>query len=351
MNNRLIFTNDVNNTIVELCNNLQFDKCFILCDKNSYDKALPLLSTECLPQASLITISCGDENKNLTTLSHVWQTLSEQNATRNSLLINLGGGVVTDLGGMAAATFKRGIQYINIPTTLLGAVDAAVGGKTGINFAGLKNEVGVFAAPLAVIISTIFYTTLPREELLSGYAEMVKHALIDGEQHFNNLLNCNITNCNADELLTLVQQSVGIKQDIVNKDPLEKGLRKTLNLGHTIGHAFESHALSKGTPIRHGYAVAWGLICELIISHRLLNFPSSIIYDLSHYIEQYYGAYPITCDDYDAIYNYLLHDKKNTSGQLNLTLLHNIGKCEINCHVSRKEIEISLDFYRDLFHL
>lgn len=347
----LIFTNDINNTIDVVCDGVAYDRAFVLCDENTRSCVVPLLTSQHICKATIITMASGDEAKNLTSLSHVWQMLSDGGASRHSLLINIGGGVVTDLGGLAAATFKRGMSYINIPTTLLGAVDAAVGGKTGINFAGLKNEIGVFNTPLAVIISTLFYATLPREELLSGYAEMIKHALIDGTRHYTELLDCDVTMCDADRLLSLLQRSVAVKQRIVKQDPHEKGVRKMLNLGHSIAHAFESHALAKGEPIRHGYAVAWGLVCELLIAHRKLNFPSSHIYDLARYVEQYYGAYAITCEDYDGIYELLLHDKKNRGGVLNFTLMRDMGVCEINCQVDKSEIEVALDFYRDLFHL
>ena len=351
MNSELIFTNDINTTLDNVCATIEYDRCFVLCDTNSHACALPLLNSERVCTATVITIPEGDANKNLDTLAHAWQRLSESGATRHSLLINMGGGIVTDLGGMAAATFKRGMRYINVPTTLLGAVDAAVGGKTGINFGGLKNEIGVFATPLAVLVSTQFYATLAREELLAGYAEMIKHALIDNEQHYYQLLDCDVTKSDTNTMLQLVQRSVSVKQGIVEQDPREQGVRKMLNLGHSIAHAFESHALANDRPIRHGYAVAWGLVCELLIAHRTLHFPSSIIYDLARYIEQHYGAYAITCDDYDEIYQYLRHDKKNQGDTLNFTLLRNVGQCEINCPIEKKEIEIALDFYRDLFHL
>ena len=180
---------------------------------------------------------------------------------------------------------------------------------------------------------------------------MIKHALIDGTRHYTELLDCDVTICDADRLLSLLQRSVAVKQRIVKQDPHEKGVRKMLNLGHSIAHAFESHALAKGEPIIHGYAVAWGLVCELLIAHRKLNFPSSHIYDLARYVEQYYGAYAITCEDYDGIYELLLHDKKNRGGVLNFTLMRDMGVCEINCQVDKSEIEVALDFYRDLFHL
>ena len=351
MMQEVVFTNRIEESIERLCCAEKYDRYFVLCDSNTRKCVLPRIVSNIISQAELITIEAGEGAKSLDSLAHVWGELSARGATRHSLLINVGGGMITDLGGMAAATFKRGMAFVNIPTTLLGAVDAAVGGKTGINFAGLKNEVGVFAQARMVVISTRFFDTLSREELLSGYAEMLKHGLIDGEAHYNEFLNYDITAFEAETLLPLLQYSVGIKQRIVEQDPHEKGLRKLLNLGHTIGHAFESHSHKHGRVVAHGYAVAWGLVCELLIAHRLLSFPSAVIYDLARFVEKEYGAYAITCDDYDELIALMQHDKKNVGEKINFSLMKKIGDLRIDNYVERKEIEISLDFFRDLFHL
>ena len=351
MKSELYFTNAVEEEVVRLYLDGQYDRCFVLCDENSAHCASSLLTTPLLEGVYPITIGVGDDCKNLDALSHVWQELSSNGATRKSLLINVGGGVVTDVGGFAAATFKRGIDFINIPTTLLGAVDAAVGGKTGINFAGLKNEVGAFCEPRAVVVATRFYATLPREELLSGYAEMLKHGIIEGQAHYDQLLRYDITQYRAETLLPLLQQSVGVKARIVAADFRESGLRKMLNLGHTVAHAFESHAMRRGQTLSHGYAVAWGLVCALILSHRLLAFSSQVIYDLARYVEQYYGAYAITCDDYDELIGYMRHDKKNENDKIFFSLMKNVGVCGGTQAVDEEEVKISLDFFRDLFHL
>ena len=351
MKQNVIFTNDVVTALKQVCDNVEYDKCFVLCDANVEELVLPLLACEIIDEATVINIPAGEENKNLDTLMSVWKSLVDNGATRHSLLINVGGGVVTDLGGFAAATYKRGIRFVNIPTTLLCAVDAAVGGKTGVDFAGLKNEVGAFALAEAVIVSSRFFSTLPREEVLSGYAEMLKLSILDGVEHYNSLAQSDILNCNNDVMLDMLQRSVAVKQKIVEQDPCESGLRQVLNLGHTIGHAFESHALLHKRPVRHGYAVAWGLVCELILSHRLLSFPSHIIYDVAHWVERNYGAYVITCDDYDELIALMQHDKKNRDGKIRFALMSDWGVCEVNREVECNEIEISLDFYRDLFHL
>lgn len=348
----ILFTNEVEIAIKDICDREKYDKIFILCDENVYSLVIPQLQLDEIDIAHTIVIPAGDSAKDINRLTYIWQELCNRGASRSSVLINIGGGVVSDLGGFAAATFKRGIAFINIPTTLLGAVDAAIGGKTGINFADLKNEIGAFASAAAVIVSTRFLGTLPQVELLSGYAEMLKHALLESKELFNELLNLDITTCCDHRLLPLMQHSIEYKQSVVMSDPYERtGIRKKLNAGHTFAHAFESHALRQGRPIRHGYAVAWGLVCELIISHRLWGFPSSEVYNLAHFVEQNYGAYDITCDDYDELLSYMAHDKKNSNGKICFTLFRQIGDCIDNQVVDSQEIAIALDFYRDLFHL
>lgn len=348
---QLIFSNEADEALSRLLTTIAHDKLFVLCDSHTVTKVLPRIDVAEIDHATIITIPAGDNHKDLESLSLVWRMLSENLASRHSLLINIGGGMVTDLGGFAAATFKRGMAFVNLPTTLLGAVDAAVGGKTGINFGGMKNEIGAFAPAYATIVSTGYFDTLPPEELRSGYAEMIKHALLSDKGLYYKLLDYDIEHYTPHTLLPLLQESVRFKQEIVGKDPQEGSLRKILNIGHTIGHAFESHALHRNSPIAHGYAVAWGLVCELLLAHRLLGFPTTIIYDLARYVEEHYGSYAITCDDYDELYRYMLHDKKNENGDINFVLLQEIGQAVTDCHAEREEIEVALDVYRDLFHL
>ena len=294
----------------------------------------------------IITIGSTDTHKTLDTLAHVWTELGNGGGTRHSLLINLGGGMVTDLGGFAASTFKRGIQYINIPTTLLSMVDASVGGKTGIDFNGLKNEIGVFNQPQTVIIDTEFLRTLDTENILSGYAEMLKHGLISTPENYAELLNFDLYNIDYKHLANMVGTSVAIKERIVQEDPLEHGIRKALNLGHTAGHAFESWALSR-KPVLHGYAVAWGLVCELYLSCIKTGFPTAIMRQTVRFIKENYGTLPITCDDYPELYQLMTHDKKNTAGTINFTLLGGIGDIRINQTATKDEIYEMLDFYRE----
>ena len=294
----------------------------------------------------MITIGATDENKTLDTLAEVWSALQRGGATRHSLMVNLGGGMVTDLGGFAASTFKRGLNYINIPTTLLSMVDASVGGKTGVNFGGLKNEIGVFSNADTVIIDTTFLKTLDKENLLSGYAEMLKHGLISDNKHWAELLRSPEVLDKPEEIAGLLEESVAVKQRIVDEDPREQGLRKALNLGHTVGHAFESLALQR-TPILHGYAVAYGLICELYLSCIKTGFPTDKMRQTVSFIREHYGQMSITCDDYPTLFQLMTHDKKNVAGEINFTLLGDIGDIRINQTATKEEIMEALDFYRE----
>ncbi len=352
MINNIIYTTKISESIDKLLSEKEYDKLFILTDENTHCYAMPLLadSVACATAKEIIILA-DDTNKNLQNLSTIWSALVEAGATRKSLLVNLGGGMITDMGGFAAATFKRGIEHINVPTTLLGAVDAAVGGKTGINFEGLKNEIGAFKQPSAVLIDTQFFRTLSKEHLLSGFAEMLKHGLISNTENYNKLLSFDICNPDFEELLHLVEDSVSIKENIVEQDPLEKGVRKYLNLGHTSGHAIESLAMKRNTPVQHGYAVAWGLVCEVILSYMKFGFSQREIHRLADYVKSNYGTFPIGCNDYPFLYEKITHDKKNESGRINYTLLKSVGEVEINVSVTKEEIESSFDLYRDLFGL
>lgn len=345
----VIFTNSASDALNKAVEQLSPRNVFVLTDENVERESLA--SFRLHSEWQKIVIPAGDINKNLDSAQAVWNALQKGGATRKSLLVNIGGGVVTDLGGFAAATFKRGIRFINIPTTLLSAVDAAVGGKTGVNFNGLKNEIGVFKEAETVIISTVFFSTLPERELKSGYAEMLKHGLLDGEAVYNKLLDYDFDNVAGNALLRLVEESVNVKRRIVEQDPFEQGLRRALNLGHTAGHAFESLALKRNSPVPHGYAVAWGMVVEAVLSHTEKGFPSAELYRLADYVCHHYGAFHITCDDYPELIEFMRHDKKSEHGELNFTLLHNVGNAETGCEVDVKQVEAALDIYRDLMHI
>lgn len=346
---QIIFSNDIQEALDTIMQGIDHSKAFILTDINVKQFVFPKIAElPAVKALQCITIKSGDLNKNIESAATVWKQLDEYGATRRSVMINIGGGVVTDLGGFAASVFKRGIRFINVPTTLLGAVDAAIGGKTGINFNGLKNEIGVFNEADAVIISTLFFDTLPMSELKSGYAEMLKHGLLSDRQYFSDLINHDIAGNDPEKLLELLKRSVIIKRDIVAADPHEQGLRRALNLGHTVGHAFESMAMKRSEPVPHGYAVAWGLVVELVLSNMIYKFPSDILYAVARFVKEHYGTFHIGCNDYDNLVALMQHDKKSRSGEINCSLLSDIGKTELGTVVSADDAKAALDIYRDL---
>ena len=346
---KIIISKDLCQSLTMAIDEVKNDLLFVLCDETTERLCLPVISDfKCMKPAQRITIPATDSHKTLESLSHVWSELQRMGATRHSLIVNLGGGMVTDLGGFAASTFKRGIPYINIPTTLLSMVDASVGGKTGINFGGLKNEIGVFNNARCVILDTTFLRTMDHENICSGYAEMLKHGLINDEKMWAELLNFNLE-MNGESLETLgrmVSESVAVKQRIVTEDPTEQGIRKALNLGHTAGHAFESLALER-KPVLHGYAVAWGLIVELYLCCVKTSFPQDKMRQTVAFIKENYGRMAITCDDYPRLIELMHHDKKNQGTSINFTLLGGIGDIHINQTATEDEIKDALDFYRE----
>jgi 3-dehydroquinate synthase len=363
---KVIISCNLRQSLTEAIGECRHDRLFILTDDTTQRLCLPVVEGyECLQGAMPISIPPTDEHKDLQSLAHVWSELQRMGATRHSLMVNLGGGMVTDLGGLAASTFKRGIAYINIPTTLLAMVDASVGGKTGINFGGLKNEIGVFSNARSVLLDTTFLQTLDRENLLSGYAEMLKHGLISDQQTWAELVRGKRLEVRGErderlemrderydysqleELGRMVGESVAVKQRIVTEDPTEQGIRKALNLGHTAGHAFESMALERRKPILHGYAVAYGLIVELYLCATKTGFPQDKMRQTVAFVKEHYGRMAITCDDYPRLLELMHHDKKNLGTSINFTLLGDIGDIRINQTATEEEIREALDFYRE----
>ena len=342
---KIIISEDLCQSLTQAIDEVKHDLLFVLCDETTERLCLPVVSGfECMKPAQRITIPATDTHKTLESLSHVWSELQRMGATRHSLMVNLGGGMVTDLGGFAASTFKRGIPYINIPTTLLSMVDASVGGKTGINFGGLKNEIGVFNNARSVILDTTFLRTMDHENLLSGFAEMLKHGLINNEQMWAELITLNVEHLALNA--QMIADNVAVKQRIVTEDPTEQGIRKALNLGHTAGHAFESLALER-KPVLHGYAVAWGLIVELYLCCVKTGFPQDKMRQTVAFIKENYGRMAITCDDYPHLIELMHHDKKNQGNSINFTLLGGIGDIRINQTATEEEIKDALDFYRE----
>lgn len=347
MKQRIIISKQLQTDLAKAIAECEHDRIFVLVDETTNKLCWALVKDYlCLKDAQTIVIGATDRRKNLDTLVHVWESLQQGKATRHSLLINLGGGMVTDLGGFAASTYKRGINFINVPTTLLAMVDASVGGKTGINFGGLKNEIGVFNDAEFVLLDTNWLRTLDEANIRSGYAEMLKHGLIADETMWAELINFNLAQPNLLQLASMLNKSVRIKERIVTEDPHEKGIRKALNLGHTFGHAFESWAM-KRQPVLHGYAVAFGLIAELYLATTQTDFPTERMRQTVNFIRAYYGSLPITCNDYPELIELMHHDKKNRGNEINVTLLGGIGDIRIDQTITEEDIKEALDFFRE----
>ncbi|MFY0604455.1 MAG: 3-dehydroquinate synthase [Flavobacteriaceae bacterium] len=321
-----------------------YSSLFILVDENTftacYPKFIPLLDTNV--RIEVIEIESGEEYKNLETCAGVWNALSELNADRKSLVITLGGGVITDLGGFVASTFKRGINFINIPTTLLSMVDASVGGKTGVDLGVLKNQIGLFSNPEMVIIDTDYLSTLEDREMTSGLAEIIKYGLT-----YDIKLLQEVSNLNNLPIKELTYRSIEIKNEVVLKDPKENGIRKILNFGHTVGHAVESYFLENSTKekLTHGEAIAIGMICECYLSNRLLNLDMERVKQAKKLILSIFDKVEILSKDFNAIIDLLKHDKKNVAGQVNFVLLNNFEDCQLDCKVSNDLIIESLEYY------
>lgn len=322
----------------------KYSKIFVFADSNTSEACLPLFREmmEDFNGFDLIETDPGEENKNIDFCIGIWKTLLDFGADRKCLMINLGGGVVTDMGGFVASTYKRGVDFINIPTTLLAQVDASVGGKTGIDVDSVKNMVGTFTLPQAVFIETAFLKTLPQRELLSGFAEMIKHGLIVDRNYYNELKKSNYLQIGPQA----IYRSVEIKNEVVTEDPHEKGRRKILNYGHTIGHAVETYALiNDANPLTHGEAIAVGMICEAFLSSKNNTLTETDLKDITAYISQLYPPYHIKKDSFVQLMDFMQSDKKNENGQIMFSLLNEIGKCDYNCRVSENDILESFAYF------
>ena len=306
---------------------IDYSQIAILVDENTKRDCFSKLPK--LDNSIIIEIKSGEENKNINTCNFIWEQLTKYNFDRNSLLINLGGGVIGDMGGFCASTYKRGIDFIQIPTTLLAMVDASIGGKLGINFNALKNQIGIFSYPKTVLIDPLFLETLPDNQLKSGFAEVVKHALISDKNLWNRLRNTSFEEQNWEEI---IETSIQIKNKIVLSDPLEKGERKQLNFGHTFGHAIESYYLEKGTSILHGEAVFMGILLEIEIS-SLSDLEKS---EIKKYILSSFSL--PHCPNKSDLIKYLKNDKKNSDGKISFSLLKKIGNCTIDNLFSEDEL-------------
>ena len=330
----IIFTTDAGMVLAELLDGTQHEDIFIVADKHTVLFCDRLFEKVDWLPSHVTVLDCGEENKSVESVSRIWMMLSKQGARRSSILVCVGGGVVTDLGGFAASTFKRGMRCINVPTTLLAQVDASLGGKTGFNFNGLKNEIGTFSIPEKVIIDTRFLNHLPVRERMSGFAEMIKHGLLSNREYLTRLLNLEHQEMTQEYMLELIRRSVTIKNEIVTRDPREQGLRKVLNFGHTIGHAIESLSIMQGSPLLHGEAVALGLVAELYLSVKEKGFPEEIYREVRNFVKQHYPPYPLM-NHVDTLYELMLHDKKNERWGVNFTLLSGIGEFSLDNYCSK----------------
>jgi len=324
-----------------------YSKIFVIVDENTHEYCLPkflsLLETNLVIE--IIEIESGEINKNIDTCLGVWNALSELDADRKSLIINLGGGVITDLGGFIASTFKRGIDFIHVPTTLLAMVDASIGGKNGIDLGHLKNQIGVVNPSKMVLVDTSFLNSLPENQMRSGIAEMLKHGLIFSEVYWDKFQL--VKELDVQTLNKLIYESIEIKKTIVEKDPFENNLRKTLNYGHTLGHAIESYYLSNPnkTPLLHGEAVAIGMILATYISTELTNFSKEECSKIKDTILQIFDHKKVLEEDFHAIIDLLKFDKKNEHGNINFVLLKKIGDTKINCQVENNLIIQAFNYY------
>ena len=326
----------------KLLQDLDFSQLAVLTDEHTRQHCLPKIKEVLPEQYTSIEIKSGEENKNLQSCSYIWQTLTEAGFDRKSLLINLGGGVLTDMGGFCAATYKRGIRFINIPTTLLSQVDASVGGKLGVDFMGFKNHIGLFQEAEAVLIDAEFLNTLPLQELRSGHGEVIKHALIADAEHWKQLKE---KEWQQQDWQQVISHSIAVKQQITAADPKEKGLRKVLNFGHTIGHAVESHFLEKGPRLLHGEAIAVGMLAEAYLSHLKTGLSTEELKDCCNYISEVFPLVDIPKEAFDHLASLALQDKKNERGNIRCTLLKRIGEAVYDIAISRQEIEAALMWY------
>lgn len=340
----VVISSNIQSSITEFFAEKNYSVIGIICDENTAEHCLPKI-IDILPEHWLIEIESGEKHKILQTCEQIWTALTEGKFDRNSLLINLGGGVIGDMGGFVASTFKRGIDFINIPTTLLAQVDASVGGKLGIDFMGLKNHIGLFCEPTKVLVDTVFLETLPLREIRSGYAEILKHGLIADKAYWNDVKSLEINNT---DWKPIVAHSIGIKKEVVKADPFESGLRKTLNFGHTIGHAIETTFLSGENHLLHGEAIAIGMICEAYLSSKYTGLSIEDLNTISLDLMRIYTPNKIAPDQFEHIVELTFQDKKNQGNIINCSLLKDIGECTVNIPISEPDILDALFFFNKL---
>lgn len=341
----VLFTTDIQNSLAEVLQARSYSKVVVLTDVNTREHCLPLIQGALPSDALHITVPAGEQHKTLETCSTIWTAMTEAVLDRQALVINLGGGVIGDMGGFCASVYKRGVPFLTIPTTLLSQVDASVGGKLGIDFMGFKNHLGVFQLPEIVLIAPAFLDTLPQRELRSGYAEVIKHGLIRDLAFFRSLPSSNWEN---QDWSRVIRHSVSIKKAVVEVDPKEAGLRKILNFGHSIGHAVESFHLTSSNPLLHGEAIAMGMIAEGFLSFEKIGFSFEELNELSQKLLQVFGKVTLNSKDLDAILDLCAQDKKNEGKTQLFSLLPSLGDCSFNIPVTPEEIKHAIIYYQQL---
>jgi 3-dehydroquinate synthase len=339
-----IYFEDSKAELVKFIKAGNYSRFFILTDENTAVHCLPAIKDQLgdMDNYDLIEINAGEESKDIDFCIGIWKMLIDFGADRKSLMINLGGGVISDMGGFAASTFKRGIDFVHVPTTLLSQVDASVGGKTGIDIDSIKNIVGTFTQPKAVFIAYDFLKTLPQRQILSGLAEMLKHGLIMDAAYWNTLKTSDLSQPSEE----LIHWSIEIKNKVVIEDPTEQSIRKALNFGHTIGHAVETNSLlTDKNPLTHGEAIAIGMICEAYLAHKKTGLSSNELAEIVEVINGLYPKYPLKETSYEVLLALMMKDKKNQSGKINCTLLDRIGQCNLDNICTDAELCESLSYY------
>ena len=336
-----IHVNASGKTLRSVISKINPDKIGVIVDENTKTHCLPRLQSKLKHQISVIRVHSGEIYKDTDTLHEIWEQMYRAGMTRKSLTINLGGGVIGDMGGFAASTYMRGMQFIQMPTTLLSMVDASVGGKLGVDFHQMKNFIGIFNEPHMVWIDTKFLKTLPTEEIKSGFGEVIKHSLIADKKLWKEIR----TTKKIKRWKALVKQNINIKKAVVKADPFEGGVRKILNYGHTIGHAIESHYLTSTTPLLHGYAIGFGMIVENIISHQKGMLSKKDMQSINSYLKEYYPSHPmkIKKSSINKMIDMMKMDKKNANGEIRMSLIEKPGRCHYNVPVSPAEIKSAME--------
>lgn len=330
----------------ELIRSRQYARIVVIVDKNTAVHCLPILKKELQASFEIIEILAGEQHKNLQTCQLIWTQMMQLKLSRRALCINLGGGVIGDMGGFCASTFKRGMDFVQIPTTLLSQVDASIGGKLGIDFMQVKNSIGVFNNPQMVLVNPDFLKTLSKAEIRSGFAEIIKHSLIADAQEWQRIQQMKVLE--EIDWTSLIEPSLRIKKQVVETDPFEHGLRKALNFGHTIGHALEGYALETEEPLLHGEAIAIGMVCEAYLSHVNDQLSEKELMDIVAFFKHTYDYWAIPLEAFEAFLALMHNDKKNKGSEINFSFIPKVGTVKVNQTADEEQIRQSFYFYNEM---